>query len=329
MREFDEQLLRILKIEAPMEQKLRYDAESRNEYMTQIEQHSGDSSVFLPLKNLVTVSRKPRYVPLPPHRTYLVELHYLVSGFAHVYMEKQKLTLKKGDILLPNQNTIYSMDALGDDDILLTFILKPQFFEDIFEQLRDNNQLTDFIEDMLRRKVSPNRYLHFINNDNLPIHNLIETMAFASFPELTDENILCGENPAPEISNFLMRTLFVALSRNLSSVSEDSPMNYAEVLRHSVCRYIGEQYKTASLKELALVLNQSDSTLSRQIKRIFGLSFKELLLQKRFARAAFLLEQTNLPISDIAEAVGYENTGFFYRRFRQIYGNTPKNIREP
>ena len=152
-------------------------------------------------------------------------------------------------------------------------------------------------------------------------------MLYAAFPHLDNDNITCGSAPEPQLTAYLLTALFVSLSRNLESLSEDSQANYDEMIRQTVRNYIGTQYKTASLKDLANSMNQSESTLSRHVKRIFGFTFKELLLRMRFERAVKLLEQTDLPVSSIAEAVGYENTSFFYRRFREIYGNSPKDYR--
>ena len=76
-----------------------------------------------------------------------------------------------------------------------------------------------------------------------------------------------------------------------------------------------------------MLVHMSESSLSRQIKELFGYNFKDLLLQQRFERAKRLLEQTDLPIADIAQTVGYENTSFFYRRFRELYGISPKSFR--
>ena len=53
-----------------------------------------------------------------------------------------------------------------------------------------------------------------------------------------------------------------------------------------------------------------------------------MLQEKRLKAACALLRQTDLPVSDIAAAVGYENSSYFYRRFREIYRMSPKEFRE-
>ena len=53
----------------------------------------------------------------------------------------------------------------------------------------------------------------------------------------------------------------------------------------------------------------------------------ELLLQKSFNSAVVLLRETDLPVSAIISAVGYENTSYFYRMFTQRYCVSPKKYR--
>ena len=69
------------------------------------------------------------------------------------------------------------------------------------------------------------------------------------------------------------------------------------------------------------------SAISRIIKKETGHTFKELLQTKRLELACVLLEHSNAPIADIALSVGYDNTSFFHRIFRRIYGCSPREYR--
>lgn len=328
MREFDPHLLAILKTEVPGERRLRFDPEERRRYMEAMVAGSGNPEIYENIRNNVAVTRKPRYVACPPHRTGMLEMIYMVSGSLRITVGNRDLVLKAGDFFLPNLYTMVSWDAPGENDIMVSFNMKAQFLEDTCVRLRTNTALSEFLLDTLRRDVSWNRYLHFANVTDLGVQNLAETLIYTSFPYLNEENMGCGSAPDPEITAYMMCALFVSLSRNLETLTEGSTTNFAEALRQTICDYIATEYKTASLQELARLLNQSESALSRRIKESFGFNFKELLLQKRFERAVVLLERTQLSVADIAQAVGYENTSFFYRRFHQIYGISPRDYRK-
>ena len=46
------------------------------------------------------------------------------------------------------------------------------------------------------------------------------------------------------------------------------------------------------------------------------------------SQAAYLLTSSRLPIADIIESVGYDNTSYFYRKFKERYGAGPKEYRK-
>ena len=67
--------------------------------------------------------------------------------------------------------------------------------------------------------------------------------------------------------------------------------------------------------------------LSKMIKKTTGFNFKELLQRKRLNKAVELMCETDLPISDIIAAVGYENNSYFHRVFKEHYHMTPRAFR--
>ena len=55
---------------------------------------------------------------------------------------------------------------------------------------------------------------------------------------------------------------------------------------------------------------------------------KELLQEKRMQQAVYLLANSEIPVTDIIESIGYDNTSYFYRKFREKYGMSPKEYRK-
>ena len=49
--------------------------------------------------------------------------------------------------------------------------------------------------------------------------------------------------------------------------------------------------------------------------------------EKRMQQAVYLLINSRIAVSDIIEAVGYDNTSYFYRKFKERYGISPKEYR--
>jgi len=45
-------------------------------------------------------------------------------------------------------------------------------------------------------------------------------------------------------------------------------------------------------------------------------------------KAAVLLTSTSIPVEEIIVEVGYENSSYFHRLFKERYGMTPKQYRD-
>ncbi|MBQ9733259.1 MAG: helix-turn-helix transcriptional regulator, partial [Clostridia bacterium] len=96
----------------------------------------------------------------------------------------------------------------------------------------------------------------------------------------------------------------------------------------AVLQEIYHHYRTATLGELARRYAVSLGYLSRIIHAQTGSTFKTLLQERRLERAAELLTDTALPLSEILPMLGYDNSSYFHRIVRAHYGCTPKLLRE-
>ena len=92
--------------------------------------------------------------------------------------------------------------------------------------------------------------------------------------------------------------------------------------------YINDHYKNGTLSELASQMGYDVYWLSREIRRRTGKTYKELLQEKRMQQAVYLLTNSQIPVTDIIESIGYDNTSYFYRKFRERYGMSPKEYRK-
>jgi len=68
-------------------------------------------------------------------------------------------------------------------------------------------------------------------------------------------------------------------------------------------------------------------TFKRRFQKAAGMTPLEYVHALRLERAKTLLETTELKLEQIAEKVGYEDTGFFSRLFRRAVGLTPVQYR--
>jgi AraC-like DNA-binding protein len=78
---------------------------------------------------------------------------------------------------------------------------------------------------------------------------------------------------------------------------------------------------------LAQVSAVSEAHFARQFKQAFGLPPHRYLLTRRLERAVAMLRDTDLPITEIALATGWNSLGTFGRVFRDITGESPGALR--
>lgn len=81
------------------------------------------------------------------------------------------------------------------------------------------------------------------------------------------------------------------------------------------------------VERLAEVSGVSEAHFARSFKQAFGIPPHRYLLTRRIEQAAMLLRDTELPITEIAFATGWESLGTFGRTFRDITGKSPGALR--
>jgi AraC-like DNA-binding protein len=96
----------------------------------------------------------------------------------------------------------------------------------------------------------------------------------------------------------------------------------------SIARYIEEHYSDSfTLTDLARRCGLSPSYFARAFKQTHGVSVFEHLHRTRVKRACLMLKRSDLSVTEIAAALGYNNISFFNRCFRRIIGRTPVEYR--
>lgn len=78
---------------------------------------------------------------------------------------------------------------------------------------------------------------------------------------------------------------------------------------------------------LAQVSGVSEAHFARSFRQAFGVPPHRYLLTRRIERACALLRDTELPITEIALATGWESLGTFGRTFRDVTGQGPGQFR--
>ena len=278
-----------------------------------------DSHFLLSKGKLIDIRPHTRFAHFPRHRHNYVEMVYMCSGSTtHIINDTDRIILNEGDLLFLNQNVTQEIEPARETDIAVNFIILPEFFDHAFNMIEQENVLRDFLISTLSQDTSLTNYLHFCAKDILPVQNLIENMIWTLIEQKT------GTNTINQIS---MGLLFMNLSAFAENINQNYPNQYEQTLDFSVLKYIETHYKNGTLANIADELNQETYYISRLLKKHTGANFKELLQQRKLQQAVYLLKQTSLTIDSIMEAIGYDNSSYFYRKFKEKYHCSPKEYR--
>lgn len=279
-----------------------------------------DSEKMLEKGKLIDIRPHTRFVHFPKHRHNYVEIIYMCSGkTVHIINGIDRVTLRQGELLFLNQNCSHEILPAKREDVAVNFIVLPEFFDRAFKMMDDENILRDFIISSFTKNTENAGYLLFQVADVLPVQNLVENLVWS---------LVNGQPNRREMNQITMGLLMLSLVNASDRImyGQGNPNDRQQILY--VLRYIESNYRTASLKELSETMNVSFYQLSRFIKKHTGHTFKELLLKKRLNQAAWLLSTTKLPVADIIYRVGYDNTSYFHRAFRERFHMSPGEYRE-
>jgi two-component system, response regulator YesN len=102
----------------------------------------------------------------------------------------------------------------------------------------------------------------------------------------------------------------------------------SETIRAAIA-YIDQHLKDEiNQKDVAAYVHLNPSYLSVLFKEQVNVTFSEYVTRRRIQRAKELLISTTLPISEIAEEVGYKTAKYFIKMFKEMEGITPSAYRK-
>lgn len=278
-----------------------------------------DSAKMLEEGKLIAVRTHTRFVHFPSHRHNFIEVLYVCEGSLTNIIGGKEVVIEAGELLFLNQFTRHEILPAGKNDIAINFMILPEFFDVAYTMAGSNNILADFLVHVLRQNEEKGEYLHFRVAEVLQIQNLLENMIYS---------LVTGKGDQNRINQTTMGLIFLYLLDSVQYAEMRVPNQYENMIAMTTLDYIEQNYKTATLTELCVKLHLPMHVLSKMIKKNIGFNFKELLQRKRMNKAIELMCETELPISDIIAAVGYENGSYFHRVFREKYHVTPRAFRE-
>ena len=92
--------------------------------------------------------------------------------------------------------------------------------------------------------------------------------------------------------------------------------------------YVDNHFLDCTPGEVARTFYLSTAHLSRQFHRYTGMTFSRYILNKKVAKAMYLLKHTQQNMGAVAEKCGFLSANYFSMRFKKIVGMSPLQYRK-
>ena len=150
---------------------------------------------------------------------------------------------------------------------------------------------------------------------SLPLYESDLKERYDSLPLLDEQKIESIINIATMLTTHIMFENMVRSRRNQSS---NTIADYVE-------RHLGERL---TVESVARGVHLSAGSIYKTIHKQYNCTLGEYVCTKRIERARTLLEDKELSIEQVADAVGFTDPAYFSRCFKKVVGVSPREFRK-
>ncbi|MFP3121766.1 AraC family transcriptional regulator [Ectobacillus funiculus] len=275
-----------------------------------------------PIEGNIVISRQLPYAYIPMHIHQYIELIYVYQGQCTVVTLNEEINIPEGGIIIIDKQTPHTVKETSSSDIIIDIKLKHDYLSSGFlSRFANKSIISQFLIDSLIDSRRANNYLYFPLASRSNVVGIMEHIMCEYF-----DRDFCS---ADMIESYLF-ILFTELIRHSNSVTniQEENTKHKDAIVLDFLKYIENHYKDCSLTAMADHYKYHPNYISAVLKKATGKSFKDLLQIQRLNKAALYLSNSELPIPDIAEEVGYSSLSFFYKKFNEIFFQTPKEYRD-
>lgn len=247
-----------------------------------------------------------------------IELTLVLSGEMLYKINSEVFHLSKGQALFGNSSTLHAGEMYQDKDceyVSITFDPK------LIYGYENSTIYTKYIKSIVQ-----NQALSAIHFDATQAWH---KTAIEIIKDIVKIDV--GKEIAYELDILMkLEQFWKLLVVNNTEVSENTisdKRNY-ERLR-SIVAYVEQNYASnITLEEIAEVIHLCKSECSRMFKKYMKVSLFDFISQYRIEKSIYYLMNTNLSVSEVAIAVGFNDPNYFSKVFHKQKGCSPLKYRK-
>lgn len=235
----------------------------------------------------------------------ICELTIIVNGAGLYQQGNESALVKRGDVCLYNCGELHLTQNASEQGV--------DYFSIGITNLRKKNLPPDF----LRKEEEP--FLLHAGDNFTVVEGFCEQLYY-----------LLSRKKKDSFNDLAVQLLGASLIVFLDQLErDDSYKNPKGPKALGIKAYLDANYKKSiTLALLAAELGYSETLISHEFKKKYGIAPMKYLTSRRISQAQLLLHSTDMKIKEVAKKVGYGNANYFITLFSREVGMTPEKYRE-
>ena len=255
-----------------------------------------------------------RSFQIPVHWHDEFEIIYVRSGFLAVSISGESYIGKTGDAFVVSPGNLHLMGSQTGTVDYYTFLFPLKY-------------ISFRTDDMLDEKL-----LEPLNSGHLMICPRVKDTA----KELCEQLIEIYEAKKDESESKIttqVKTKIILLQFILEMWKKgfviENDTSGRNTVEKEMVSYIQQNFTgKISLREFGEQFHLSEKYISRYFKEHFHITLSQYVTYLRLEHAKQLLQDTDIPVTDVAMQSGYQNVSYFIRSFQKAYAVSPLKYRK-
>ena len=255
-----------------------------------------------------------RSFQIPVHWHDEFEIIYVRSGFLTVSISGESYIGKTGDAFVVSPGNLHLMGSQTGTVDYYTFLFPLKY-------------ISFRTDDMLDEKL-----LEPLNSGHLMICPRVKDTAKELCEQLIEIYMAKKEESESKIAT-QVRTKIILLQFILEMWKKgfviENDTSGRNTVEKEMVSYIQQNFTgKISLREFGEQFHLSEKYISRYFKEHFHITLSQYVTYLRLEHAKQLLQDTDIPVTDVAMQSGYQNVSYFIRSFQKAYAVSPLKYRK-
>ena len=255
-----------------------------------------------------------RSFQIPVHWHDEFEIIYVRSGFLAVSISGESYIGKTGEAFVVSPGNLHLMGSQTGTVDYYTFLFPLKY-------------ISFRTDDMLDEKL-----LEPLNSGHLMICPRVKDTAKELCEQLVDIYMAKKDESESKITTqvgtkiILLQFILEMWKKGFVIENDTSGRNTVE---KEMVSYIQQNFTgKISLREFGEQFHLSEKYISRYFKEHFHITLSQYVTYLRLEHAKQLLQDTDIPVTDVAMQSGYQNVSYFIRSFQKAYAVSPLKYRK-